>query len=117
MNIPIETKPALWGAAGGALILAIVGFSWGGWTTSGNAEANAARRVDAAVVGALAPLCVVKFRHDAAAPANLEALKKADPWAQGDFIEKGGWATLVEAEATGQITSVAKACAEILTKV
>ncbi len=41
MNIPIETKPALWGAAGGAVVLAIVGFSWGGWVTSSTAEAGA----------------------------------------------------------------------------
>lgn len=116
MYIPIETKPALWGAAGGALVLAVLGFTWGGWMTSGKAEANAARRADAAVVGALAPVCVVRFRGDAAVQANLEALKKADPWARGDFIEKGGWATAVDSEATGQMTSVAKACAEILTK-
>lgn len=116
MNIPVETKPALWGAAGGALLLAVVGFSWGGWTTSGTAEANAVRRADTAVVGALAPICVGKFRQDAAATANLEALKKADPWAQGTFIEKGGWANGIDAQATEQIASVAKACADLLTK-
>ena len=31
MKIPIETKPALWGVAGGAVALAIVGLTWGGW--------------------------------------------------------------------------------------
>lgn len=30
MNIPIEAKPALWSAVGGAAGLAILGFNWGG---------------------------------------------------------------------------------------
>jgi hypothetical protein len=44
MKLPIETKPALWGAAGGAIALAIVGFSWGGWVTGKKAETSAAER-------------------------------------------------------------------------
>jgi hypothetical protein len=28
MNIPVETKPALWGMAGGAIAAAIIGFTW-----------------------------------------------------------------------------------------
>ncbi len=38
MQVPSETKPALWGAAGGAIALAIVGFTWGGWMTTGTAN-------------------------------------------------------------------------------
>lgn len=116
MNIPVETKPALWGAVGGALVVAIVGFSWGGWLTSGKAEAAASMRVDAAVIEALAPVCVAKFRRDAAVDANLQALKKVDLWSQGEFIEKGGWATVIDSKSTAQVPSVAKACAEILAK-
>jgi hypothetical protein len=63
MNIPIETKPALWGMAGGAVALAIVGFSWGGWTTGGKAESTATMRANDAVVAALAPVCVDKFQR------------------------------------------------------
>lgn len=116
MNIPNETKPALWGAVGGAVALAVVGFSWGGWVTGSKAEEAASTRADAAVVEALAPVCVAKFRRDAAVDANLAALKKADSWAQGDFIEKGGWATVVDSKATSQTSSVARACGEMLTK-
>jgi hypothetical protein len=116
MKIPIATKPALWGAAGGAVALAIVGFNWGGWMTSGKADSVASMRADAAVVEALAPVCVAKFRRDAAADTNLVALKQVDSWLQGDFIEKGGWATVVDSTATAQTPSVAKACGEILTK-
>ncbi|WP_298828007.1 hypothetical protein [uncultured Piscinibacter sp.] len=116
MNIPVETKPALWGAVGGAILLAIVGFSWGGWLTAGKAEAAASMRADAAVVDALAPVCAAKFRRDSAVQANLEALKKTDSWSQAEFIEKGGWATVADSSATAQVSSVARACAELLTK-
>ena len=116
MKIPSETKPAMWGAAGGAVALAIVGFTWGGWMTGSKAEAAASVRVDSAVVDALAPVCVAKFRRDAAVEANLAELKKVNSWAQGDFIEKGGWAAVADSKVTAQLSSVARACADILTK-
>jgi len=116
MNIPTETTPVLLGAVGGAIALAIVGFSWGGWMTSSNAQEVAAARVNTAVVEALAPVCVAKFRADPAVDANLIALKEADSWSQGDVIVQGGWATVVDSEATEHQSAVAKACSVILTK-
>src|SRR5216110_2683809 len=114
MKIPVETKPALWGMAGGAIAAAIVGFSWGGWVTGGKAEAEATQRANTAVVVALAPVCVERFQRATDASANLAALKKADSWSQGDFIEKGGWATGPGAKASDQVSAVAKACASLL---
>ena len=114
MNIPIETKPALWGAAGGAIAAAIIGFSWGGWTTGGKAEAAASMRANDAVVGALAPVCVERFRRADDAANNLAALKKADSWTQGDFVEKGGWAAMPGTSSPDRVTAVAKACAALL---
>jgi hypothetical protein len=114
MNIPIETKPALWGMAGGAVALAIVGFSWGGWTTGGKAESTATMRANDAVVAALAPVCVDKFQRATDASANLVALKKYDTWSQGDFVEKGGWATVPGMNSSERVSAVAKACAVLL---
>lgn len=114
MKIPIETKPALWGIAGGAVALAIVGFTWGGWTTAGKAEAAAQTRANDAVVAALAPMCVDKFQRAGEAPANLVALKKVEAWSQGEFVEKGGWATLPGTHPPDQVSAVAKACAVLL---
>jgi hypothetical protein len=114
MKLPIETKPALWGAAGGAIALAIVGFSWGGWVTGKKAETSAAERASAAVIGALAPVCVDKFRHAGEVSANLAAMKKVDSWAQGEFVEKGGWATVPGENSPEQVSAVAKACAQLL---
>jgi hypothetical protein len=115
MQIPIEAKPALWGMAGGAVALAIVGFNWGGWITGGKAESAAQMRVDDAVVGVLAPVCVEKFQGAAEAPANLVALKKVDTWSQGEFVEKGGWAAVPGKHSSERLSAVAKACAVLLT--
>ena len=114
MKIPVETKPALWGAAGGAVVLAIVGFSWGGWVTGGRADATATQRANEAVVGALAPICVDRFKHEADLSTNLAGLNKVDSWSRGDFIEKGGWATTPGAASPEQLSAVARACALIL---
>ena len=114
MKIPLETKPALWGIAGGAIALAIVGFTWGGWVTGGRAEADATQRANAAVVVALAPVCVERFQRAPEVAANLAALKKADSWSQGDFVEKGGWATAPGSKASDQVSAVSRACASLL---
>ena len=114
MKIPVETKPALWGMAGGAVAAAIVGFSWGGWVTGGRAEADATQRANAAVVVALAPVCVERFQRASDVADNLLALKKVDSWSQGDFIEKGGWATVPGSKPSDQVSAIAKSCALLL---
>lgn len=113
MKIPVETKPAIWGAVGGAIAALVVGFNWGGWVTGGTAEADATKRVNTAVVGALAPICVDKFQHATGVAANRAGLKKAESWAQGEFIEKGGWATLPGSKPE-QVSAVARECALLL---
>ncbi|MCW7541157.1 hypothetical protein OOT46_25425 [Aquabacterium sp. A7-Y] len=114
MKIPIETKPALWGFLGGAVALAVGGFAWGGWTTNARAEAKALRESSQAVVLALAPVCADKFQRTSDAPANLSALRKVDPWSQGSFVEKGGWAAVPGTHSSEQVAAVAKACAVVL---
>jgi hypothetical protein len=44
----------------------------------------------------------------------LVALKKVDSWSQGDFVEKGGWATVPGSNPPTQVTAVAQACALLL---
>jgi hypothetical protein len=117
MKLPLETKPALWGIAGGAIAAAIVGFTWGGWTTGGKAELQASQRASSAVVAALAPICVERFNGAPDAAANLVALNTADTWSRGEFIEKGGWAKLPGSVAPDQVSAVARACASLLATV
>lgn len=114
MKIPAETKPALWGVVGGAILAAITGFTWGGWVTGGTAESTASQRASSAVVAALAPVCVEKFKSNADVATNLTTLKKTDAWSQGEYVEKGGWATLPGPIVPAQVTAVAKACATLL---
>src|SRR6266699_1952810 len=101
MQVPSETKPALWGAAGGAVALAIAGFTWGGWMTTGTANKLAAERADTAIVAALTPVCVDKFLQNSGAQANLAVMKKIPSnWEQGEYVQKGGWATQPGATST-----------------
>src|SRR5512145_344992 len=93
-KLPTQTKPFLQGAAVGAISLAIVGFGWGGWVTGGTAEKRAGGRADEAIVSALTPICVAQLRSRADAPARLAALKAVKNWEQGDYVGKGGWATM-----------------------
>jgi hypothetical protein len=113
MQLPSELKPALWGAAGGAIVLATVGFTWGGWMTGSTAGKLADQRADSAVVAVLTPICVDKFQQNGDAIANLAALKKIPSnWEQGNFLQNGGWATRPGATSPDYV--LARACAEKL---
>lgn len=114
-KLPAETQPFLWGAAAGALALAIGGFSWGGWVTGATVERLASARADAATVAALTPICVTQFRASPKARASLAALKETKTWDQADYVRNGGWATMPGSGAEPN-REVAAACAEVLTK-
>ena len=64
----------LWGAAVGAAALAIVGFSWGGWSTAG----GTARQVEAAIQTAMIPGCVKDVMADSTAAAELKVKRPTD---------------------------------------
>ncbi len=94
----------------GAVASMVIGFSWGGWVTGGTANKLAADRADAAVVTVLTPICVAKFLQDGDAKANLVVLQKiSSNWEQGQYLEKGGWAT--RPGATSSDYELARACA------
>jgi hypothetical protein len=115
-KIPAETTPFLWGALAGAIALAIVGFNWGGWVTGGNADKLAEARAEKAVVTALTPVCVHQFRKAANAPATLKTLNALSSWEQGDFVRKGGWATMPGGEPGEPNAAVVSACVDALNK-
>lgn len=108
-------KRLLQGAATGAVVTMIIGFSWGGWTLGSTAEKVAKEGAATAVVAALAPICVEQFRQAANVSANLTELSKISyAWDRGTFIEKGGWAKMPGSEKAD--SAVARACAETLGK-
>jgi alpha/beta superfamily hydrolase len=103
----------LQGIAVGAVASVVIGFSWGGWMTGSSANKLAAERADTAVVAALTPICVEKFLQNSDANANLAVLQKiSTSWEQGDYLQKGGWAT--QPGATSSDYHLARACAEKL---
>jgi hypothetical protein len=116
MKLSPRVEHVIWGAIGGAAALALVGFYFGGWVTGGKAAELAQQKADKAVVTALAPICVEKFRIAKNANDNLDHLKAINySWEKGTYISKGGWATLPgNAEPN---SAVAQACAEMLSNV
>ena len=97
----------------GAVTSMVIGFSWGGWVTGGTAVKLADERANTAVVAALTPICVEKFLQNSDAKANLAVLQKISTnWEQGDYLEKGGWATPPGTASPDY--HLARACAEKL---
>ncbi len=112
MNIPEWLKPALYGAAAGAVALAIVGFSWGGWVTGGTAKQLAANQAKLEVVAALAPICVEQSKQDPQVVDTLARLKDASSYQRSDMLMKAGWATMPGSSAPSR--DVASACMQKL---
>ena len=103
-------KRLLQGAAVGAVATIFVGFSWGGWVLGSTAHRLAADQAHTAVVAVLTPICVEKFLQNSDAQANLAALREiSSNWQQGQYVEKGGWAT--RPGATSSDYELARACA------
>ncbi len=107
-----KIMPALFGAVGGGVVLAIIGFAWGGWVTGGTAQKMAEEMAEDAVVRRLAPICVEQYNQDSEKDQKLKELKEEGSWKRDDFVEKQGWATMPgEKEADSK---VAGKCAELL---
>ena len=67
-----KIKLGMWGAAGGAIVLAIVGFTWGGWVAGSTAEQMAAAAARMAVIDRLAQICVEQHNLDAGKDQKVE---------------------------------------------
>ena len=107
-----KIKPGLWGALGGAIILAIVGFAWGGWVTGGTAQEMAEQKAENAVVDRLAPICVEQFNQDSEKDQKLKELKETDTWKRDDYVAEQGWATMPGEKEFDR--KIADKCAEMI---
>jgi len=110
-----KIKLGLWGAIGGAIVIAIIGFSWGGWVTSGTAKSMAEEMAADAVANRLAPICVVQFNQDSEKTQKLKKLEETDTWQRADYVEKQGWATMPGEEKPD--SKVAEACVKLLMEI
>ena len=101
-----KVKYGIWGLIVGGIIAMIIGFAWGGWTTSGTTQ----KMSDEAVLASQAAICVALFIKDPNHEEKLKELKELSSWTRADFIEKGGWDIMPGQEKAGYL--VARACAD-----
>jgi pimeloyl-ACP methyl ester carboxylesterase len=97
----------------GALALAVVGFSWGGWVTGATAERMAADQARFEVVAALVPICVEQSKKDPQVAETLAQLKAASGYKRSGMLMEAGWATMPGSDDPNR--QVATACMEKLT--
>jgi hypothetical protein len=108
-------KPGIWGVMIGSMLTMIVGFSWGGWTTSSTARQQAMIQADTAVTTALVPICLAGKRADVAYAKTLGELTAiTSSYEQTEFVMKSGWATFPGQPDPNR--AVAEACASALLK-
>jgi hypothetical protein len=112
MEFPSGLKPGLWGAAAGAVAMAVVGFSYLGWTTATTADKLAQDTANTAVVAALVPFCVVKAEADPNQATLTKFQAEQSSYSRSDIVMKAGWATL-DGKTIGS-DALARACAEKL---
>jgi hypothetical protein len=112
MQIPVWLKPGLWGAACGAVAVAVVGFSQLGWTTQHTAEQMAQAQADTAVVAALVPFCVAKAQQDPNHATLTKFQTEQSSYSRSDLVMQAGWATV--GGKTAPDNDLARACSEQL---
>ena len=101
-----KVKYGVWGLICGAVIVMIIGFMWGGWSTKGGTQKTA----NEAVLVSQAAICVAQFMKQPNAQEKLKELKEMSSWDRPTFIEKGGWDKM-PGEAKASLT-VSRACAD-----
>jgi hypothetical protein len=89
-----KIKAGVWSAIGGAIIVMIIGFGWGGWVLGSTSQRNADTMVAEALVARLAPMCVAQFNADAEKDVRLKELTAKNRWEREKYIEDQGWATM-----------------------
>jgi len=112
MNVPEWLKPGLYGAVAGAIALAIVGFSWGGWVTNATANEMASDQSRLEVVAALVPICIEQSKVDPQVAETLAAMNEIANYKRTDMLMKAGWATMPGSSDPNR--QVASACVEKL---
>ena len=71
-----KMKYGVWGLICGAVIAMIIGFAWGGWTTSGTTQT----KTQEAVLASQAAICVAQFMKQPNQEEKLKALEAVNGW-------------------------------------
>lgn len=105
-------KAPLWGAVGGAIVMAVVGFTWGGWVTSSKAAHMSAEAADTAVMARLTPICVAQYHLDADKVKKLSDLKALNSWDRSDYVTEQGWSKILGEDSID--SDISRSCGEAL---
>lgn len=111
MDTDMKAK-IMFGAGGiiiGAALAMIIGFSWGGWTTS----STTTEITEKALLANNAAICVARFIKDPNYEENLTAFEKLDSYGMNntsDYVRKYGWAKMPGQEEAE--SDVCQACAK-----
>ncbi|WP_417829584.1 hypothetical protein [Thalassospira sp.] len=108
MNYPDWLKPYVLGATSGAVLAMVVGFTWGGWMTGGDARQMSETMSHGNVIAALVPVCISKANEDSNREAKLETIRNASSYQQREAVMKAGWATMPGTEIPNR--DLAQAC-------
>jgi hypothetical protein len=76
-----------WGFVLGAGIAVIIGFVWGGWTTSSTTQ----KMSEEAVLASRAAICVAQFMSAPNHKLKIKELQGTESYQKSELIEKGGW--------------------------
>ncbi len=98
MTKPDWLKPGLTGAVVGGALVAIVGFSWGGWVTGSGATEMAKTMAHDDVIAALVPVCVDMSSKDVDRATKLATIKEASSYKRSAVLMDSGWATVPGAQ-------------------
>jgi hypothetical protein len=102
----VRVKYGVGGIVVGAVIVMIIGFAWGGWTTSTTTKTM----TEEAVLASQAAICVAQFMAQPNHAEKLKELEKIDSWKRAEFIKKGGWDKMPGQEKADY--AVARTCAD-----
>jgi len=92
MTFPEWTKPGLYGALVGALGVSILGFTWGGWTTSSNAQTMARNMATDEGTLAMVPVCLNMAAADPEQADKLAAMQGLSGFSRRNAMMETGWA-------------------------
>ncbi|MEQ5869110.1 hypothetical protein J4E08_04270 [Sagittula sp. NFXS13] len=108
MTLPEWTKPGVYGALVGAIAVSVLGFTWGGWTTSGSAQEMADSFAAEQVTLATVPVCLGLSEADVQRVERLATLREASSFQRRNVMMETGWATLPGTDAPSR--DLADAC-------
>lgn len=90
---PSKTQ-AFWACVVAIIATLFIGFGPGGWVSGGTAAKMVQDAREEARTQLVADACVARYTKRDDFASDLEKLKAASSWKQGDIVADGGWATV-----------------------